>query len=211
MGEQNSKQNEPYDRKKRIKNEENKSEKIQEDFYKMLEDPRFSLEECYHAAILKGNYDNKLNSLKQMDETEDKFSKNINLNDYRNNDGTFNIYKTKRPLNCKVGEQLNNLSKKAHHEGIAIGNEKNILFSDYGVKDNHLAVRFWDSKENKDKWSVVEKVGVSNASDKEIMDIFFGEKSENWINPNNYNLLLHNCQDYSKEIINQLIKIQKNP
>ncbi len=208
MGKDNSK---GYNREERIKNEEAKCKRLGKDIDDMWKDPMFSVEECVNAGKVYCQMLDRINSLKEMNKSEKKFSEKINLNDYRNNDGTFNIYKTKRPLNTKNGEKSYKLSKGAHHEGIAIGNEKNILFSDYGVKDNHLAVRFWDSKENKDKWSVVEKVGVSNASDKEIMDIFFGEKSENWINPNNYNLLLHNCQDYSKEIINQLIKIQKNP
>ena len=37
--------------------------------------------------------------LKDMNLKEEKFS-NINLDEYRNSDGTFNSYKVKRPLNC---------------------------------------------------------------------------------------------------------------
>ena len=90
------------------------------------------------------------------------------------------------------------MSKSFHHEGIGIGNGTKILFSDYGVNEGNLAVRFWDSQENKDKWKVLKEVGKSNASDNDINNIFFGPKSEKWTNPHNYNLFFHNCQDYSK-------------
>lgn len=47
----------------------------------------------------------------------------------------------------------------------------------------------------------MEKVGKSYASDKEVKDILFGQKSEKWANPNDYNILARNCQDYSNEKI----------
>ena len=129
------------------------------------------------------------------------------MNDYRNNDGTFNVYKTERPLNTKNGEESYKLSKRIHHEGIAIGNGKKMLFSDYGVKDKpNISVRFWDSKEKIEKWEKIEQIGKSNSSNEDVKKIFFGKKSENWINPKDYNFCCHNCKDYSKEKIEELKK-----
>lgn len=39
-----------------------------------------------------------LKDKKKMDEEEKNFTKNINLDEYRNSDGTFNVYKAKRSL-----------------------------------------------------------------------------------------------------------------
>ena len=57
---------------------------------------------------------------------------------------------------------------------------------------------------NKDNWDKIEKVGTSKASDKEVKDILFGKSSEEWTNKDDYHLIKRNCQDYSKEKINQL-------
>ena len=204
MGNDNS---EGYNREERIKKEEAKCKRLGKDIDDMWKDPMFSVEECVNAGKVYSEMTDRLNSLKEMNKSEKKFSEKINLNDYRNNDGTFNIYKTERPLNTKNGEKSYKLSKGAHHEGIAIGNGKKMLFSDYGVKDNtNLAVRFWDSKEKIEKWEKIEQIGKSNSSNEDVKKIFFGKKSENWINPNDYNLCCHNCKDYSKEKIEELKK-----
>ena len=205
MGSEDSK--EEYKREEIIKNKEEKIKNLDKGREEMWNDPFFSFEECIYAGRAKDIMTNEVNSLKQMDKAEKNFSKNINLDDYRNDDGTFNIYKAERPLDNKYGENSNKMSKSFHHEGIGIGNGTKILFSDYGVNEGNLAVRFWDSKENKDKWKDVKEVGKSNASDNDINNIFFGPKSEKWTNPHNYNLFFHNCQDYSKEKIKDLEKI----
>ncbi len=82
-------------------------------------------DQLYHDALFKPSISDRLNSwdekfkvddeikrLKLMDEKEKKFEKNINLDDYKNSDGTFNIYKTKRSLNVKGGETSQKLIKK---------------------------------------------------------------------------------------------------
>ena len=137
-----------------------------------------------------------------MDEEEKNFTKNINLDEYRNSDGTFNVYKVKRSL--KGGKGADKIIKKLHHEGVAIGNDKKKFFTDYGVGEKDLEVRFWDDKEEKDNWDKIEKVGTSKISNDEVKDILFGESSEKWTNSDDYKLIKHNCQDYSKEKISQL-------
>ena len=199
MGDDNSK---TYNRNEKIFNEENKSARLEKDIDKMWSDPRFSFEECVHANIAKNIMDDKIKSLKRLNEKENNFTKNIDLNKYRNDDGTFTIYKTSRPLNSSNGEQLYEMSKKLHHEGMAIGNGKNLIYSDYGVNENNSSVRFWDSNENKENWADTKIVGKTNASDNEVKEIFFGEKSEKWEDPKDYNFVFHNCQDYAKEKIN---------
>ncbi len=42
-----------------------------------------------------------IQSLYQMEDNEEKFRNNINLDDYRNEDGIFNVYKVERPLNFR--------------------------------------------------------------------------------------------------------------
>lgn len=200
MGDENSK---VYNRSEKIFNEENKSARLDKDIEKMWNSPYFSVEECVHAHMAKSMMDDRIKSLKQMNEKENSFSENIDLDKYRNSDGTFNVYKTSRPLNCPYGEKSYKMSKGAHHEGMAIGNGKNILYSDYGVNENNLGVRFWDGKENKENWAKIEKVGETKASDNDVKNIFFGEKSDRWVNPKDYNLVFHNCQDYSKEKIRE--------
>ena len=195
-----------YNRGERIEEEEKDIQRLEKDIDKMWDNPFYSVEECVNAnTALELKRDN-LESLKAMDEAEKKFSKNINLDNYRNDDGTFNIYRTKRPLNIGSGERSYKLSNKAHHEGIAIGNGENFLYSDYGVEDGQLNVRFWDEKEKKENWSEIEQVGKSNISNDEVKNELFGKKSEKWVNPNDYNLVLQNCQDYAKEKIKNLTK-----
>lgn len=188
MGIQNSKKS-YWD--ERVENEEKLKEKI-------LEDPSFDIKELLNTK-------KRIIFLEQMSACEKYFSEKINLNIYRNSDGTFNVYKVERPLNNKYGNGSNTMSEVAHHEGVGIGNGKNIFFFDYGANNKQLGIRFWDSKENKDNWGKIKKVGKSNASDDDVKEIFFGKKNEKWMYPNDYSILFHNCQDYSKEKINELL------
>lgn len=104
-----------------------------------------------------------IQSLYQMEDNEEKFRNNINLDDYRNEDGIFNVYKVERPLNFREKwEKLDDKNRKIHHEGLAIGNGKKMFYSDYGVKEGDLKLRFWDGKENKENWKRNTMVGKSN-------------------------------------------------
>ena len=195
-----------YNRNKVIANKEKNLGKLDKDINKMWNSPWFDVEECVRAGKSSSLKRNEINSLKQMNEAEKNFNKNINLDRYRNKDGSLNIYKTKRPLNNSSGECSYNSSSKLFHQGIAIGNGKNMLYSDYGVNEGNLNVRFWDSKNPKDTWKDIQKVGKSNASNEQVHQIFFGQNSENWVNPNDYNLIFHNCQNYSNQTANNLMQ-----
>lgn len=195
-------ENNAYNRSERIKELEKRSDELRTKTLNMYNDQKYTTRNILDSWDKKDKIDNSIKRLKKMDENEKNFSKNINLDEYRNNDGTFNVYKTKRSL--KGGEGVDKIIKKLHHEGIAIGNNKKKFFTDYGVGEGELEVRFWDDKENKDNWDKIEKVGTSKASDKEVKEIFFGESSEDWTNKDDYHLIKHNCQGYSKEKINQL-------
>ena len=76
--------------------------------------------------------------LKDMNLKEEKFS-NINLDEYRNSDGTFNSYKVKRPLNCPSWNELYRVSSKLFHQGVGIGKEEKIIF----FRLWHLERKFW--------------------------------------------------------------------
>ena len=195
-----------YNREERIRNLEQKSDEIRNDTLRMYEDKKYTTTDILDSWSKKDKIDDDIKRLKLMDENEKNFDKNINLDDYRNSDGTFNVYKTKRSLNTKGGKQTQKIIKILHHEGIAFGNDKKKFFADYGVGEGDLEVRFWDDKENKDNWEKIEKVGTTNASDEKIKDILFGESSEKWTNPDDYKVLNHNCQDYAKEKISELTK-----
>ena len=198
-----------YNRGQRINNLEKERNRLEKEEDKMWNNPIFSVAESMTCHMMGKNIGDHINSLKEMDNRENNFCKNVNLDDYKNSDGSFNVYKVERPLNSKGGEGLYKMSNGAHHEGLAIGNGKNFFYSDYGVNEGNLGVRFWDGKDNKEKWEKMEKVGKSYASDKEVKDILFGQKSEKWANPNDYNILARNCKDYSNEKIKDF-KEKKN-
>ena len=63
-----------------------------------------------------------------MKEIEVNFDKNINLDEYRNKDGSLFIYKSERALDITGGEASNSIIKAMHHEGVAIGNDKKVLY-----------------------------------------------------------------------------------
>ena len=171
----------------------------------MCNDPQATGNDILSSFAKQVKVKDKIKRLKEMDNIEKNFEKNINLDEYRNPDGTFNIYKCERALDFKGGEASNNVFKKLHHEGVAIGNDKKMFFTDYGTKKEYLDVRFWDSAENKDKWKKIKKVGTSNATSEDVKGILFGEKSENWNDHDDYKTFKHNCKHYAKEKINELI------
>ena len=175
-----------YDRGERIKELKQQSDKIRDDTLKMYHDPKKSTSEILESWEKKDKIEDKIKRLEEIDKIEKNFEKNINLDEYRNPDGTFNIYKCERALDFKGGEASNNVFKKLHHEGVAIGNDKKMFFTDYGTKKEYLDVRFWDSAENKDKWKKIKKVGTSNATSEDVKGILFGEKSENWNDHDDY-------------------------
>ena len=112
-----------YDRDESIKKLEKKSQNLDKDIDDMWDDPMFSFEECVHAQTAKHIMDDQVKSLKEMNESENKFSK-INLDEYRNKDGNFNVYEVKRPLNNSLSNKSGSMSSKFFHEGVAFGNEK---------------------------------------------------------------------------------------
>ena len=121
----------------------------------------------------------------------------------------FNVYKLERSLNSISGDALYKTTKIIHHEGVAIGNENNKLYFDYGVGEGNLDFRVWDSKENKDSWQKIKNVGTSNASDDKVMEIFYGPKSDVWTDHNDYRKLSHNCIHFANEKIKELKQFKK--
>ena len=113
----------------------------------MYNEPKYTLSDILDSWNKRDKIDNSIKRLKIMGENEKNFSKNINLDEYRNSDGTFNVYIAKRSL--KGGKGTDKIFKKLHHQGIAIGNDKKKLWTDYGVGEGDLEVRFWDDKEIK--------------------------------------------------------------
>ena len=191
-----------YNRNERIQNLEKRRDELTTETLNMYHDNKSTTSEILKSWEKKDKIEDDIRRLKIMDEKEKNFTKNINLDEYRNRDGTFNVYKTKRSFKGGIGEDK--IIKKLHHEGIAIGNDKKKFFTDYGVGEGDLEVRFWDDKEEKDNWDKIEKVGTSEVSNDGVKDILFGQSSEKWTNHDDYKTLKHNCQDYSKEKITQL-------
>ena len=172
----------------------------------MWKDPICTFSQLLQAYDELDKMNKNIKIFKQMNKNEDKFSKDINLNDYRNDDGTFTVYKVERPLDFKFGKEANKAKRKLHHEGLAFGNIKNKFYTDYGVKDGNVNVRFWDGKEDKENWEKIKEVGKSNALDNDIKEILFHNNIEKWYDPDDYSVIFHNCQDYSKEKIKDLTK-----
>ena len=162
----------------------------------MYNDPKHNVSEILNSWNEKYKVDDKIKRLEKIDEIEKDFNKNINLDEYRNRDGSFNFYRVERSLDFKGGEAANSIVKKLHHEGFAFGNEKKMFFSDYGTNMEFLDVRFWDSKEEKEKWTTTKKIVSYNISNDDMKEILFGEESEEWDNHDNYKLIDHNCKKY---------------
>lgn len=203
MGAENSKISFWQDK---IRNEEQKQKEKIEDLDRMYKDPRSTCRQRLQVYDELDKMEKNLKIFHQMNINENKFNKDINLNDYRNDDGTFTVYKVERPLDFKFGKEANKAKEKLHHEGLAFGNKKNKFYTDYGVQDENVNVRFWDSKEDKENWEKIKEVGKSNASDNDIKEILFRNNIEKWYDPDGYSLIFHNCQDYSKEKIKELTK-----
>ena len=150
----------------------------------------------------------RIHCSEKLKKIAEKFS-NINLKDYRYWDGTFSVYKTERLLSLpgSSGASAYKVTMGlAHHEGVAIGNERNMLFSDYGVGEDNLEIRFWSSEEHKDNWQKINKEGISRASDDYIVSLFFGLYCKEWVSPLEYNPFNHNCQHYAQKKISLLLK-----
>ena len=107
--------NPKYDRGKKIKELKQQSDKETDDTLKMYNDPKNSTLKILTSWEERDKIDDEIKRLEKMDEIEKNFKKNINLDEYRNDDGTFNIYRTKRSLNFSGGEASNSIIKKFHH------------------------------------------------------------------------------------------------
>ena len=96
------------------------------------------------------------------------------------------------------------MSKKLHHEGVAIGNGKNFIIADYGRKGKDLDFEVKTSN-NLNDWKNIKLEGTSSKSEKELEELFYGINNEkNWSDSYKYNFLKHNCQDFAEQIIKQL-------
>ena len=91
-----------YDRGERIKELKQQSDKIRDDTLKMYHDPKKSTSEILESWEKQDKIEDKIKRLEEIDKIEKNFEKNINLDDYRNSDGTFNVYKSKRAWILKV-------------------------------------------------------------------------------------------------------------
>ena len=91
-----------YDRGERIKELKQQSDKIRDDTLKMYNDPKKSTSEILESWEKQDKIEDKIKRLEEIDKIEKNFEKNINLDDYRNSDGTFNVYKSKRAWILKV-------------------------------------------------------------------------------------------------------------
>ena len=91
-----------YDRGERIKELKQQSDKIRDDTLKMYNDPKKSTSEILESWEKKDKIEDKIKRLEEIDKIEKNFEKNINLDEYRNSDGTFNVYKSKRAWILKV-------------------------------------------------------------------------------------------------------------
>ena len=180
-----------------------------DDFQKRLKILKEKDEKTYWKHYDKNNayllrLDGRISSLEKLKDIAGKFSK-INLNDYRYKNGTFSVYKAERLLSTSGASAYTVTSGKAHHEGVAIGNERIMLYSDYGVEERGLNIRFWTGEEHKDNWERINRVGISTAPNEYIVRIFFGEFCKEWVSPQEYNPLNHNCQHYVQEKISLLL------
>ena len=68
----------------------------------MYNDPKKSTSEILESWEKKDKIEDKIKRLEEIDKIEKNFEKNINLDEYRNSDGTFNVYKSKRAWILKV-------------------------------------------------------------------------------------------------------------
>ena len=142
-----------YDRNERIKDLEKRKDELSTEINRTYVDKKYTIDDRLKLWDKKLKIYDDIKRLRTIDEKEKNFSKNINLDEYRNSDGSFNVYKVKRSLNG--GKGADKIIKKLHHEGIAIGNDKKKFYTDYGVGEDNLEVRFWDEKENKDNWDKI--------------------------------------------------------
>lgn len=187
--------------KKKIKELKQKRNEIRDHALKMYDDPNTSVSDRLLLWDEADKIDDKMKRLEKMNEIEENFDKNINLEEYRNSNGSLYIYKSERFLDTRGGKAL---PKSINHEGVAFGNDKKKFYTDYGTEKEFLDVRFWDSEEKKDNWKKTELVDVSYKSNDEIKEILFGEGSEERNNHDDYSIFNHNCKHYVKQKIDEL-------
>ena len=142
---------------------------------------------------------------KEFQNEKEKFNK-IDLNKYKNKDGTYTVTKLERPLggkNSKIGKMFNKINKNLHHEGLAIGNEQNQIIIDYGKKNKILDFDVKESN-NLNDWTKKTQIQIISAEDIEMIDKIFGNDAQKWVDPKGYHILKHNCQDFVKNLISKL-------
>ena len=142
---------------------------------------------------------------KAFDNEKEKF-KSIDLDEFKKNDGTYDIIRLKRPLKGKdsfLGNIANKAIEKLHHEGVAIGNGKNYLIFDYGKKGGDLDFSFKIS-DNLNEWTIKQNEGICSKNDNEIKEIFFDSDAEKWSSSRSYKINNHNCQHFAQNKIDKL-------
>ena len=75
-----------YDRNERIQNLEKKSDELRTETLNMYNDGKSTTSEILKSWEKKDKIDGDIKRLKKMDEEEKNFTKNINLDEYRNSD-----------------------------------------------------------------------------------------------------------------------------
>ena len=196
---------------KNRKEYEERSKKLTDEVLdKMNDSPMFDIDEMATFYSYKMDPYKEYKLYEKIDEsfkaTKEKFAQ-TNLKDFQNHDGTYNIYQLERPLkgkDSKIGNFLNKVMNKLHHEGVAIGNGINYIVFDYGKKGGNLDFAFKTTKDL-NEWKEKKLVGKSSKNKKEIAEIFFGiETEDKYSDGRKYRFITHNCQDYAQEHIKKL-------
>ena len=209
--EENNNYRSNFEKAEEYKNEYQKraNKLTDKDLKEMNDSPWFDSDEMANAYNYRNGPYNEYKHYEKLSEyyeTEKKRFNQIDLDYFRNDNGSFLVYRVERPLNNRFGVCLNNSAKKLHHEGVAIGNGKNFLVFDYGKRDNIIDFAFNETNNLKKDWREIQKEGESSKTDEEIKDIFFGKFMEDkFSDRRDYNFVTHNCQDYVKEIIKNLL------
>ena len=174
--------------------------------------PWISYDEMERAIKYRNGPYNDYNHYSNVDQAfqrERGRFRQINLQIYKNNDGSFSVFKLQRPLggmNSTFGVAANNAIQKMHHEGVAIGNGYNFIVFDYGKKHQSLDFAFKQTTNLNSEWAIVSCVGKCFKNQMQLENIFFGRDIENnFSSGRNYQFIGNNCQDYAQTIINKLL------
>lgn len=182
----------------------------------IIDTSRQLIQRSYYDIKIK-KYENKMEKCREdmahnlelvleIEEEKRKFDK-IDLNKYKNKDGSYTITKLERPIKSKESKffgLLNNLNSKVHHEGISIGNEKNHIIIDYGKKDNRKLQFEIKESTNLDEWETKTEIQKKTISDKKLKETILGKDIEDWSSRKDYDLISHNCQDFVKNVIQKV-------